>query len=74
MVVFTNRHDMNITKQQVQTWNDILPSLSLSTMLNIILTNTASAFIPNADANSAFDNEVLMTTCEIVKVKFSCDQ
>lgn len=69
MLVFTNGNDINNMREHVQTWNDILPSLSLSTMLNIILTNTASAFIPNADANSAFDNEVRMTTCTIEKSK-----
>jgi len=60
--VYCCKHDTNNINQDFQTWNDILPSPSLSTMLNIILTNTASAFIPNADANSAFDNDVLMTT------------
>lgn len=64
---------MDNIRERVQTWKDILPSLSLSTMLNIILTNTASAFIPNADANSAFDNEVLITTCSIKKAKINYD-
>lgn len=69
-VYYYQRHTNNIN-QDFQTWNDILPSLSLSTMLNIILTNTASAFIPNADANSAFDNEVLMTTWTIIILRFN---
>lgn len=48
------------------TWKEILPSLSLSTMLNIFFTNTASDFIPNALANSLFDKDVLMTIdCKI---------
>lgn len=43
------------------TWKEIRPSLSLSTILNIFFTNTASARIPSALANSLFDKEVRIT-------------
>nr|CAD7199333.1 unnamed protein product [Timema douglasi] len=42
-------------------YDEIRPSPSLSTILNIFMTNTASDFIPKALANSLLERDVLMT-------------
>uniref|UniRef100_A0A6B0URL7 Putative secreted protein n=1 Tax=Ixodes ricinus TaxID=34613 RepID=A0A6B0URL7_IXORI len=42
-------------------WKLIRSSLSLSTQLNICLTNRESGFMPRASANSCLDRDVRMT-------------
>ena len=42
-------------------WKEILPSPSLSTMLNILWTKTSESFMPKALANSFLDKVVRIT-------------
>ena len=51
----------NKTMVSRNSWKLILPSWSLSTMLNILVTKRSASFIPRAEANSFLLNVVLIT-------------
>ncbi len=59
--LFSKRNSHKTIIKIFQTWNEILSSPSLSTMLNIFCTKRSPSFIPRAWANSLLDRVVRIT-------------